>query len=73
MKLSDQIEIAARDLPQGYIINIGIEAGAAWVSLTTPKGTDVSIDDGGYGLSLGVKMALFMALAEQEEPIDERL
>ena len=33
MDLAEQIKIAARDLPAGYIIHLGMENGAAWVEV----------------------------------------
>lgn len=33
MDLAEQIEIVARDLPENYMIYLGIEKGAAWVEL----------------------------------------
>lgn len=37
--LIETIDNAARDLPSGYIINLGMENGAAWVELLRPDST----------------------------------
>ncbi len=39
MDMSRIIDMAARDLPEGYTIEISIERGSAWVSLSDPDST----------------------------------
>lgn len=39
------IEDAARDLPDGYVIEINVENGAAGVEMYDPRGNDIALLD----------------------------
>lgn len=45
MKVDGWIERAARDLPQGWIIQVSVERGSAWVSLYGPDGISRPLPD----------------------------
>jgi hypothetical protein len=77
MNLAEQIEIAARDLPAGYIINLGMENGAAWVELLRPDNTMEygladTIDGGDRTLAEQIEYAVKLAIADDEEKEKEK-
>lgn len=39
MKILEAMNTACRDLPDGYLVCLYMENGAAWVELITPDGT----------------------------------
>ena len=45
MDLDEGVELAAEDLPDGYIINLGMENGAAWVELIRPDSKEFGFAD----------------------------
>jgi hypothetical protein len=63
MDLLKAIDNAARDLPAGYIINLGIENGAAWVELITPNYyEEYSIDGADLTLAEQIEYAVKTAI-----------
>jgi len=65
--LMQAIDDAACDLPDGYSINLGVENGAAWVSLKRPDGQTEDIDSADMTLSEQVKQAAAIATEEAEK------
>ena len=45
--LEENINRAAHELPEGWIIEIGVENGAGWVNLNTPDGNSVDVSGAG--------------------------
>lgn len=74
MDLAEQIEIAARDLPAGYIIKLGVENGSAWVELFYGafESEVCAIDCGGWmSLAQQVQEAIDLAIKHNERRITE--
>jgi hypothetical protein len=44
MTLDEALQRAARDLPDGWLIQVGVERGAAWIELHNPDGDGVNFD-----------------------------
>ena len=44
MRIDDLLEMAARDLPEGWSVRIEVEHGAAWVKAIAPNGVEYDID-----------------------------
>lgn len=47
MTLEENINRAAIELPDGWIVQISVEAGAGWVDLLTPDGNSVDVANAG--------------------------
>jgi len=64
--LIQAIDNAARDLPDGYSINLGVENGAAWVELVRPEskesGLGEDIDGADRTLVEQIKYAVDIAI-----------
>lgn len=45
MTLEEAIEMAAKDLPEGYEIKVRVERGSAWVVLCDRDGCEEAIDE----------------------------
>ncbi|MDH5297878.1 MAG: ParB N-terminal domain-containing protein [Desulfobulbaceae bacterium] len=59
--LFDAIENAARDLPEGWSITLGIEKGSAWVEVNNPEDDCTSIDPCDRSLAEQLNGAVAMA------------
>lgn len=76
MELFKAIDNAARDLPDGYVINLGVENGAAWVELLYPDGINefgfADLTDGGSRtLAEQIKYAVDIAIEEAKKEQDD--
>jgi hypothetical protein len=60
--LAGEIELAARDLPDGWLIKIGVENGAGWVDLFDPLGRDVQFDGEAHPIASAVRAAVKAAM-----------
>ena len=69
--LLQAIDDAARDLPQGYAINLGMENGAAWVELIRPESREYGfgddIDGADRTLAEQIKCAVDIAIEEAKK------
>lgn len=59
--MEETINKICGQLPEGFIVNIGMENGAAWVELITPEGLIRDIDGGGQTITEQLNEALCMA------------
>ena len=66
MSLELATGLAARDLPEGYVIRLCVEKGAAWVEVTSPGGSVVPID--GTDLELFEQMLAALKLVNRPTP-----
>ena len=75
MNLNEAVELAAKDLPGGYIITLEIENGAAWIELVRPDGIEWGfaddIDGADRTLAEQIKYAMDIAI-EMEKKLDTR-
>jgi len=39
------MEDAARELPEGYVIEVNVESGAAWINMYGPDGSDIELPE----------------------------
>ncbi len=62
MEVQDLLNSASRDLPQGWLIQISIEKGAAWVELQDPEGEIIPIYEDDTPIEEQVKIAIEKAL-----------
>lgn len=69
-ELLDAINCACRDLPDGYIIAIKVENGAAWVEMDCPDGSILDIEEDGYLLN-ELNAAVVWAIENAKETFDE--
>jgi len=44
MRIRDEIERAAKELPDGYVLSLNVEQGAAWISLAK-NGAEINVND----------------------------
>ena len=42
--MEDAIDQVCKDLPEGWLITLGMERGAAWVNVNDPDGCDIKLD-----------------------------
>ncbi|NID15433.1 hypothetical protein [Luteibacter yeojuensis] len=61
-RIGEAVEAACRDLPDGYIIELALERGAAVPTLYDPDGEQIS-PEVGNGLELPDEIADFVVLA----------
>jgi len=70
MELNEAVELAAKDLPDGYIINLGMENGAAWVELIRPDSKEFGFADNVDGadrtLAEQIKYAVDIAIEAEK-------
>tara|TARA_Y100000401_G_scaffold100352_1_gene89170 strand:- start:283 stop:498 length:216 start_codon:yes stop_codon:yes gene_type:complete len=45
LTVDQAIEDAASDLPEGYVIELNIENGSAWINMYGPNGSDVEFPE----------------------------
>lgn len=73
MELDEAVELAAKDLPDGYIINLGMENGAAWVELIRPDSKEFGfaddIDGADRTLAEQIKYAVDIAIEAERRSI----
>lgn len=43
LSVDQAIEEAAERLPEGYVIEVNIESGAAWLNMYGPNGSDIEL------------------------------
>ena len=76
MDLMQAINNAARDLPDGYIINLGMENGAAWVELIRPDSKEFgfadNIDGADRTLAEQIKYAVDIAIEAEKSKLVSR-
>lgn len=60
--LTEAIQRAAKELPDGYIISVNVERGSGWVTLDPPNGESITPDGGGMTLTEEVLACLERAL-----------
>jgi hypothetical protein len=64
MRIDDLLEMAARDLPEGWSVRIEVERGAAWVKTVAPDGVEYDIDSDEAEIADLVRDAIEVATAE---------
>jgi len=76
MRIDDLLEMAARDLPQGWSVRIEVQRGAAWVKAVAPDGVEYEIDSDEADIADLVRDAIEVATAnagvEGRKPAPER-
>jgi hypothetical protein len=45
LSMESAIDCVCRDLPEGWLVSLRMEQGAAWVVLNDPQGRDIETDD----------------------------
>jgi hypothetical protein len=60
-KMEEIINKICGQLPEGFMINLGMENGAAWVELIQPSGMTIDIDGGDSTITEQLNEALCMA------------
>ena len=45
LTVDQAIENAARELPEGYVIELNVENGSAWLNMYGPNGSDVKLPE----------------------------
>ncbi|MAF06194.1 hypothetical protein [Herbaspirillum sp.] len=45
LSVDQAIEEAAESLPEGYVIEVNVESGAAWVNTYGPDGSDIELPE----------------------------
>ena len=63
MRIDDLLEMAARDLPEGWSVRIEVERGAAWVKAIAPDGVKHDIDSDEAEITDLVRDAIEVATA----------
>lgn len=71
MTLSEAIEKAAKELPEGYRVSLTVERGSAWVRVEFPDGIeiDIEIQD---SLAEAVEKAIEIARKRKSDPVSTR-
>jgi len=64
MSIQELMEIAARDLPEGWVIEIYVEQGSAGVRLEDPDGDGMQCDFVGLDIEEQVKTAIKTAQSQ---------
>lgn len=67
MRIDDLLEMAARDLPEGWSVRIEVERGAAWVKIVAPDGVEYDIDSDETCIAGLVQDAIEVARANARE------
>jgi hypothetical protein len=62
-KLGEAIESLARELPEGWTVEIGVENGSGVAHLFDPKGIEVDLSDTDYNLTETLVQCLELAKA----------
>ena len=62
LRIGQEIQRAARDLPEPYELHIHVEKGSGWVVLTTPEGAALDYEDDGDGFSYSITKAIDEAM-----------
>jgi hypothetical protein len=63
------MQAVARDLPEGYLVEIGLERGAGWVDLTDEHGEKIDCDDDTEGgMTQRIRNATAAAIEHAKEP-----
>jgi len=65
-KINDLFNEAARDLPEGYRIEIMIEKDSGWVDLIKPDNTRIDMVCADWCLETSIKEAISMAMADKK-------
>lgn len=63
MRINDLLEMAARDLPEGWSVRIEVERGSAWVNTIAPDGVEYEIDSDEAEIADLVRDAIEVATA----------
>nr|WP_289108733.1 hypothetical protein [uncultured Halomonas sp.] len=45
LTVDQAIENAARELPEGYVIEVNVESGSSWINMYGPNGSDVKLPE----------------------------
>jgi hypothetical protein len=61
MRIDELVEMAARDLPDGWSVRIEVENGAAWVKTIAPDGIEYEIDSDAAEIADVVRDAIEVA------------
>jgi hypothetical protein len=73
MRIDDLLEMAARDLPEGWSVRIEVERGAAWVKAIAPDGVEYDIDSDEAEIADLVRDAIKVATANSAEKTGKRM
>ena len=66
MRIEDLLEMAARDLPEGWSVRLEVERGAAWVKAVAPDGVEFEIDSDEAEIADLMRVAIEVANANAE-------
>ena len=66
MRIDDLLEMAARDLPEGWSVRIDVECDGAWVKAVAPDGVEYEVDSDEMEISDLVRDAIVVATANDQ-------
>lgn len=69
MMFDEVLNLAAKDLPEGYVIEICVEKGSGWVDLYGPGYSDLGLDCTYEGIEADVKLAIHVAKEHAGEAV----